>query len=69
MYTLNASMSSDSDGEIVTYEWDVDDDGEYEKSGKTIEITVPACETITVNVRVMDDDDGVGTVSAELRGE
>ncbi|WP_049969334.1 outer membrane protein assembly factor BamB family protein [Haladaptatus cibarius] len=66
---LSATESSDSDGEIVSYEWDVDGDGEYETSGTTAEVTVPECETVTVNLRVTDDDGGVSTGSAELRAQ
>lgn len=55
--TLNASASTD-DGEIVSYEWDVDSDGEYERSGTTIEVRTPdgSGAATDVALRVTDDD-------------
>ena len=35
--TLSAAGSGDSDGSIVSYEWDLDNDGQYDNaSGKTV---------------------------------
>ncbi|WP_265338413.1 outer membrane protein assembly factor BamB family protein [Haladaptatus pallidirubidus] len=67
--SLDASNSTDSDGEIVSYEWDLDGDGEFETTGTTAEVTVPDCEILEVTLRVTDDDGSVGTGSAELRGK
>ncbi|MFB6106786.1 MAG: PQQ-binding-like beta-propeller repeat protein [Halobacteriaceae archaeon] len=54
--TLSGNASSD-DGEIVSYEWDVDGDGTYEKTGVTVEVQSPddVGETKTVTLRVTDD--------------
>ena len=67
--TLNASASSDSDGEVVSYEWDVDGDGEYKVTGETTEVTVPACDTVEVTLRVTDDDGDTTIRSITLSGD
>ncbi|MCH7472910.1 PKD domain-containing protein [bacterium] len=57
--TWDASQSSDADGQIVRYEWDFDDDGEYEYDGGDI----PTADfyyyeegNYGAAVRVTDDD-------------
>lgn len=53
--TLDASSSSDPDGEIVSYEWDVGGNDEFERSGATIEVDLDVCGQLPVRVRVTDD--------------
>jgi len=56
--TLSASASSDPDGNVTTYGWDVDDDGEYETTGVSIDVQSPdeAGASKDVTLRVTDDD-------------
>jgi len=51
--TLDASSSSDNVG-VSTYEWDVDDDGTYEKTGASIGHTYLSTGSRTVTLRVTD---------------
>jgi PKD repeat protein/acetyltransferase-like isoleucine patch superfamily enzyme len=53
--TLDATASVDPDGTIASYEWDVDDDGTYEKTGATITQTYETSGTKAVSLRVTDD--------------
>lgn len=67
--TLRASNSSVEYGRVVSYEWDLDDDGEYETTGATAEVTVDdlACEETAVSLRVTDDDGDTDTTRLTLR--
>ncbi len=55
---LDGSGSTDSDGTIVLYEWDIDDDGVYDYSDSipTASHTYAQQGTYTVKLRVTDDD-------------
>ena len=77
---FDGSVSSDNTG-ITTYEWDVDNDGTYEKTGASISHTFQSSGIKTVTLRVSDaagntntdavsvnvaaDDKPVAVVSAE----
>jgi PKD repeat protein len=66
--TLDASGSSDPDGEIATYEWDTDGDGEYggygdPDNGPTASIGYEVGGTYEVGLRVVDN----GGKTASLR--
>jgi YD repeat-containing protein len=64
--TLNASGSSDPDGTIAKYEWDLDGNGSYEtNTGSTPSVTTSYSEkgTRTVGLRVTDNAGGTGTAS------
>jgi len=50
---LDASASSDPDGVIESYEWDIDGDGEFERFGETIEVTVGSPGQYEVTLRVI----------------
>ncbi|WP_170977336.1 outer membrane protein assembly factor BamB family protein [Halorussus salinisoli] len=56
--TLNASESVDVDGQVVAYEWDVDDDRTYERTGMEINVTTPKSSSTSryIRLRVIDDD-------------
>ena len=57
--TFNASSSSDSDGTIVNYEWDLDGDGTFETDTDGDDTTSLAYTTAgarTIRLRVTDDD-------------
>ena len=55
--TLNASGSSDPDGSIVLYEWDINNDGlyEYNSSSPTQSHTYAQQGTYTIRLRVTDN--------------
>lgn len=57
--TFEASASMDADGNIASYEWDLDDDNRYEVTGKTAELTLDECGDYPVTLRVTDDDGAV----------
>jgi hypothetical protein len=54
--TLNASESDLRGGDSATYEWDLDDDGEYEKRGEVITHTFTTTGVTSVELRVQRDD-------------
>lgn len=58
---LDASASSDPDGEIVSYEWDVDGTDEFEEGGETIEASLSFCGELPMALRVTDDDGATAT--------
>lgn len=53
---LHAGESSPGTNVIESYEWDVDEEGEFTKTGETIEVTVSACGAFPVVLRVTDED-------------
>lgn len=59
---LNATPSTDPDGSITLYEWDIDDDGVYEETGETVKnANVPKGTSVTLRVT----DDGGATDTRE----
>ena len=65
--TVDASGSSDPDGNTLTYAWDLDNDGTYENPGVTAVITPPdGTATITVGLQVSDGNGGVSTDTATV---
>jgi PKD domain len=70
--TFDASGSSDADGSIVKYEWDLDGDGTYERDTGTSPVTKKAYDapdSVTVTVRVSDDDGKATDDTAIVRVE
>jgi hypothetical protein len=68
--TFDASRSKDADGSIVRYEWDLDGDGTYERdtgSSPVTEKTYESPDTVTVTVRVSDDEGKATDDTALLR--
>ncbi|HDH13468.1 MAG TPA: choice-of-anchor D domain-containing protein [Nitrospirae bacterium] len=55
--SLDASGSTDADGTITLYEWDIDNDGtfDYSSSLPTQSHTYASQDTYTINLRVTDD--------------
>jgi PKD repeat protein len=65
--TLDGSASNDSDGSIVRYRWDLDNDGHYgDATGVTVNFVAATAGTYTVGLRVTDDDGARDTDTAVL---
>lgn len=64
---FDASSSSDPDGTIVAYEWDLDGDGTYETTGARPAWTYAAPGTYAVRLRVTDDLGAQAVTTAILR--
>jgi hypothetical protein len=67
--TLDASKSSDSNGSIVNYAWDLDGDGSYETDGGASPLMVtsyPKPQTVNVGLRVTDNDGVTGAASGQV---
>ena len=60
--TLDASSSSDPDGDITSYEWDVDGTDGFDEEDDTVEVTMSFCGELPVTLRVTGDD---GTTATE----
>jgi PKD repeat protein len=68
---LDGSSSSDSDGTVVKFEWDMDGDGIFETdTGATssLDFNVPAPGLYPVALRVTDDDGSTDTAAGNVRG-
>ena len=66
---LDARGSSDSDGTIVKYDWDLDGNGSFETTTgatATHSHTYPNAATFNVGVKVTDNDGGTRTASRAL---
>ena len=67
---FDASASSDPDGPIVRYEWDLDGDGEFERDSGAQPMTTmsyPLPGRVRVGLRVTDAAGRTGATAAELR--
>jgi mono/diheme cytochrome c family protein len=67
LITFDASGSTDSDGSIVSYEWDFDGNGSYDTSvgTPTVSHSYPAEAIYNVTVRVTDDQGATDTASTQ----
>lgn len=64
---LDGSASGDSDGAIVSYEWDIDDDGQYDDvTTATAVFNAEITGTFTVALRVTDEDGAQDTDTATV---
>jgi PGF-pre-PGF domain-containing protein/PGF-CTERM protein len=63
---IDATTSSDPDGSIVSYEWDLDDDGEFERSGGVLTAVFDRVQNRTLTVRVTDDEGATATGTTSL---
>lgn len=62
--SLDGSGSTDADGSIVLYEWDLDDDGFFDDAtGASASFTCSAVGTFNVSLQVTDDGSPVGVAS------
>ena len=65
--TLDGSTSSDTDGDSLTYIWDLNNDGTYETPGMTTMITPPdGPKDIIVGLQVSDGKGGASTDTATI---
>jgi PKD repeat protein len=67
--TFNGSTSSDPDGSIAKYEWDLDGNGSYETDAGTTATTTrsyTAAGTVNVGLRVTDNNGATNTVTHAL---
>ena len=67
--TLNGAGSSDPDGTIAKYEWDLDGNGTYETDGGTTATrttTFATMGTVTVGLRVTDNNGATATTTRTL---
>ncbi len=67
--TFNGSASSDPDGSIAKYEWDLDGNGSYETNTGTSATTTKsftATGSLTVGLRVTDGNGGTATTTRSL---
>jgi len=72
--TLNASNSTDSDGTIASYRWDLDGDGDYDDdTGKTLMTNFSSAGNQTIGLLVVDNasarDTNRQTISVVEPGE
>jgi PKD repeat protein len=67
--TLNAAASSDPDGTIAHYEWDLDGNGTYETDGGTTATKTNVFSTVgalTIGLRVTDNSGATATTTRAL---
>ncbi|MGB7324082.1 MAG: PKD domain-containing protein, partial [Rubripirellula sp.] len=65
--TLTGVASTDSDGTIASYAWDLDNDGQYDDAtGVTATFNAIATGTFTVGLQVTDDDGATSTDTATV---
>ena len=66
---LDGTESTDSDGHVVLWEWDLDYDGavfDVDDSGQRISVSFPSSGTYTVALRVTDDSRMTSSVDVEI---
>jgi PKD repeat protein len=56
LVTFDASLSSDSDGNVVSYDWDLDANGSFETAGAAAARSYPNAGVVNVGLRVRDND-------------
>lgn len=61
--TFDGSGSSDADGSVTAWEWDIDGDGLADSSGETVSYTFSNPGSFTVALTVTDDGGATTTVS------
>jgi len=65
--SLSGLASTDDDGTITLYEWDLDNDGEFDDAtGVAADLQATAVGTFTVGLRVTDDDGATDTDTATI---
>lgn len=64
--TVSSAGSDDPDGNIVQYEWDLDGDGSFETQGANPTFSCVSVGSVTLRLRVTDDDGGTATDSTTV---
>ena len=65
-----SATGSDTDGDALTYAWDLDNNGTFETPGQTVTVTAPAAPTsITIAVRATDPGGLTATDTATVQGQ
>ena len=65
--TLSGAASTDTDGAIADYAWDLDNDGQYDDAtGATAQFQATTAGTFTIGLQVTDDDDATDTDTATI---
>lgn len=65
--TFDATTSTDSDGTIQSYNWELDGDGDYgDGKGVSLEYSFPTKGTYTVGLQVIDDDGAIHEISSSI---
>jgi len=62
--SFDGTSSRDSDGSIVSYEWDWTNDGSYDATGSMPSHQYPDYGSYSVKLRVTDNEDGTDTCTA-----
>lgn len=63
---FDAGNSLDADNDIVQYEWDFNDDGEYDEQGEKVEHTFDELGTFTVRLKVEDATSQTGESTLDV---
>lgn len=58
--------ATDPGNDVLTFQWDLDNDGIYETNGQSPQVTFSTGGSHTVKLKVTDDDGGVGTDQAQV---
>lgn len=58
--------ATDPGNDVLTFQWDLDNDGIYETNGQSPQVTFNTGGSHTVKLKVTDDDGGVGTDQAQV---
>jgi PKD repeat protein len=67
--TFDASESSDPDGSIAAYEWDVSDDGSIDMTGQQVTYSFTDAGTYEIRLQVSDDEDTTATTTQSVTVE
>ncbi len=65
--TIDGSHSSDPDGMLAAWQWDLDGDGTFERSGSAVTATFATPGAHTIALRVIDDWGVASVASAQVR--
>lgn len=61
-----SGAATDPGNDVLTYQWDLDNDGIYETMGQSPQVTFNTGGAHVVKLKVSDDDGGVGTDNAQV---
>ncbi len=61
-----SGSATDPGNDVLTFQWDLDNDGIYETNGQSPQVTFRTGGTHIVKLKVTDDDGGVGTAQAQV---